>query len=114
MLIVNGGKRLEGSIKIQGSKNSVLPILAASILAGEETVIHNAPGLSDADAAIRILRYLGCKVSRQGNTVAVAPATMDRYEIPNSLMREMRSSVVFLGAILAKTGKAVVPDLKIL
>lgn len=107
ILRINGGVRLHGSIKIQGAKNSVLPILAAAILADGETVIHNCPDLSDVDAAIKILTHLGCRVSREHGTVTVDPRGMDKYDVPDSLMREMRSSVIFLGAILGKTGRAV-------
>lgn len=107
ILRINGGVRLRGSVKVQGAKNSVLPILAAAILADGETVIHNCPDLSDVDAAIKILRHLGCRVKREGETVTVDPGGMDKYDVPDSLMREMRSSVMFLGAILGKTGKAV-------
>ena len=106
-LRIRGGSGLEGTVRVHGAKNSVLPILAASILAGGETVIHNCPNLSDVDAAIRILIHLGCRVSRDGDHVYVDSSTMDRFDIPDTLMREMRSSVIFLGAILARVGEAV-------
>ncbi len=106
ILSVAGGRPLEGSIRVQGSKNSVLPIMAASLLAGGETVIRNCPDLSDVDVSVRILRHLGCAVRREGGVIAVDPRGMDRSDIPDCLMREMRSSVVFMGAILARTGFA--------
>jgi UDP-N-acetylglucosamine 1-carboxyvinyltransferase len=81
--------------------------MAASLLAAGETVIHNCPNLSDVDAAIRILVHLGCKVSRAGESVYVDSAELTQSEIPHELMREMRSSVIFLGAILARNGEAV-------
>ena len=107
ILRIMGGKGLEGAVRVHGAKNSVLPILAASILACGETIIHNCPDLSDVDAAIRILVHLGCKVSREGDRVYIDSTNMERCDIPDSLMREMRSSVIFLGAILARTGEAV-------
>lgn len=107
ILKICGGRRLEGKVEIQGAKNSVLPILAASIISEGETVIHNCPKLSDVTAAIKILRHLGCRVICEGDTVTVNSKYMSRYDIPDDLMREMRSSVIFLGAIIAKTGKAV-------
>ncbi len=107
MLQIEGGKRLFGSVSVHGAKNSVLPILAASLLACGETVIHNCPDLSDVDAAIRILVYLGCKVRREGEKVVIDTTTIERSNIPHELMREMRSSVIFLGAILARLGEAV-------
>lgn len=106
-IVINGAKRLNGEIHVHGSKNSVLPVLAATVLADGESVIHNCPMLSDVDAAINILRHLGCKVRRDGHTVIVDSSTVETSEIPDGLMREMRSSVIFLGAILGRTNKAV-------
>ncbi len=106
--VINGGRRLNGSLSVQGSKNSVLPILAATLLINGECVIHNCPALSDTDCTIRILKELGCKVIRSGSTVTVENGGSDFFEIPENLMREMRSSVVFLGAILGKCGKAII------
>ena len=100
--IIEGGHRLEGKIKIHGAKNSILPILAATSLAEERCVIKNCPRLSDARAAIEILRYIGCGAEQAGDTVTVEPAGMKGCDIPEGLMREMRSSIVFLGAILAR------------
>lgn len=104
--VINGGHRLYGETQIQGSKNSVLPILAATVLIKGESVIKNCPNISDVDATIRILSYLGCKVNRDGHTVTVDSTNVDKFDIPDDLMREMRSSVVFLGAIIGRTGKA--------
>ena len=104
--IINGGKRLFGEAQIQGSKNSVLPILAATVLIRGESVIENCPDISDVEATVKILKYLGCKVKRENHTVIVDSADMDKYDIPDELMREMRSSVVFLGAIIGRMGKA--------
>lgn len=107
LLRINGGKRLDGSIRVQGAKNSVLPILAASILANGESVIHNCPELSDVSASIKILEHLGCRVKRQGDTVIVDSRSISSCDIPHELMREMRSSVIFLGAVLARCKRAV-------
>ena len=103
---INGGNRLDGECRVQGSKNSALPILACTLLCGGETVIHNCPALSDVEATLRILRHLGCGVRREGHTVTVDSAVVSAADIPDALMREMRSSVIFLGAILARCGKA--------
>lgn len=104
-LIVNSGRRLTGEITVQGSKNSSLPILAATVLVGGVCQIHNCPELTDTKAAIAILRHLGCKVKTGNNTVTVDSSSVTCYNIPDSLMREMRSSIVFLGSILGRTGK---------
>lgn len=104
--VINGGRRLNGSLRVQGSKNSVLPILAATLLVKGKSVIHNCPMLSDTHCTVKILRTLGCKVIRNGNTITVDSTNASGYEIPEDLMREMRSSVVFLGAVLGRVGKA--------
>ena len=104
--VINGGRRLNGSIKAQGAKNSALPILAATYLVKGKSVIHNCPRLSDVESTIKILENLGCKIIRQGNDLVIDSSDAFGYEIPEFLMREMRSSVIFLGAILGKTGKA--------
>ncbi len=106
-IIINGARQLFGEIDIQGSKNSSLPILASTVLIDGISVIHNCPDLTDVDAAVKILRHLGCKVTRQGHTVTVDARGVSDYRIPDSLMREMRSSIVFLGSVLGRTGKAV-------
>ncbi|MDR1670014.1 MAG: UDP-N-acetylglucosamine 1-carboxyvinyltransferase [Oscillospiraceae bacterium] len=107
-LSISGGKPLSGSVRVQGAKNSVLPILAATILSREPCVIHNCPGLLDVEYTIRILRHLGCNAEqdKDGN-VSVSAADMSGNEIPDSLMRKMRSSVIFMGSILSRTGEAV-------
>ena len=103
---IQGGRALFGSVAIHGAKNSVLPILAACLLAPGQSVIENCPELSDVSATLDILRLLGCRVDREGDTVAVDASTLYRWDIPEHLMREMRSSVIFLGALLARLGKA--------
>lgn len=109
-IIVNGGKRLTGEIAVQGAKNSVLPVLAGAVLCDGECVIHNCPNLSDVQSSIKILRNFGAKVSYQDNTVTVDCRSIEKYEIPESLMREMRSSVVFLGGILGRTKRAIISN----
>lgn len=101
-IVVEGGCRLHGEIRVHGAKNSALPILAGSLLAGGETVLHNCPHLSDVDAAIEILQVLGCRVSRDGSTVIINSDTVTQNEIPEELMHEMRSSIVFLGAMVSR------------
>jgi UDP-N-acetylglucosamine 1-carboxyvinyltransferase len=103
---IHGGKSLYGDIKIQGAKNAVLPIMAATIITGCETELINCPRLSDVEAAMSILRHLGCTAQRDGDTVYINSHGMCRTDIPHELMREMRSSVIFLGAILARTHEA--------
>ena len=103
---IYGGNRLTGSTRVQGAKNAVLPIMAASVLAGSETVLHNVPDLKDVTITLRILRHLGCTAERDGDTVRIDSRGMNRDFIPHDLMRELRSSVIFLGAILTRFGTA--------
>ncbi len=105
-IIISGGKRLKGEIDIQGSKNSSLPILASCVLVNGVSVIHNCPVLSDTQAAIKILEYLGCNIKRENNALIVDSRFISCYNIPESLMRRMRSSIVFLGALLGRMGIA--------
>ena len=104
--LVEGGNRLQGTARVHGAKNSVLPILAATILCPGESVVHNCPDLSDVRASIAILEHLGCRVERAGDTVTVDAAVLTGRDVPDALMREMRSSVIFLGAVLARMGCA--------
>lgn len=103
---IQGGHPLQGQLAIHGAKNSVLPILAATLLAPGESVIHNCPDLSDVTATLDILRLLGCRVGREQDTVWVDTSQLTHAQIPEHLMREMRSSVIFLGAMLARLGEA--------
>lgn len=105
-LRIEGGQRLSGELSLQGAKNSSLPILAASLLGEGETVLHNCPNLSDVDAASRILQSLGATVERADETVRVDNRAVAGDQVPEQLMREMRSSIVFLGAILSRMGRA--------
>lgn len=106
-LYICGRNRLDGTIGVHGSKNSALPVLAASVVADGECVIFNCPDLSDVRATIKILSWLGCTAERQNGAVVVDSGSVMRDEIPDSLMRELRSSFIFMGALLSRTGRAV-------
>ncbi len=105
-LLIEGGRPLSGAIPVHGAKNSALPLLAATLLSHGVSEIHHCPHLSDVEASMAILRHLGCAVQRQGDTVTVDATAPAGTDIPDALMREMRSSIVFLGAILARCGEA--------
>ena len=105
-LVIEGGVRLEGELELQGSKNSALPILAAAAVTGETSILKHCPQLRDTDAAMRILRHIGCEAERAGDTVIVRSDAPKQWEIPDALMREMRSSIIFLGALLSRFGRA--------
>ena len=106
-LIIRGGSRLQGEADIQGAKNSILPILAATLLTADQVELRGCPRLRDVDASIHILRDLGCQARWEGeNTLLVDTRTLSGCAVSEHLMREMRSSAIFLGAILARCGQA--------
>ena len=105
--IIEGGKRLEGEVHISGSKNASLPIIAASILNGGITKLYNVPNIHDTQITLKILKILGCKVDKKNGKIVIDSSKMNNYEIPDDLMRQMRSSVVLAGAILGRFKNAV-------
>lgn len=106
-LYISGRNRLEGTIAVHGSKNSALPVLAASVVAQGECVFHNCPDLSDVRATLNILSRLGCKTKIENGVKIIDSSVIVGDEIPDSLMRELRSSFIFMGALLSRTGRAV-------
>ena len=104
--VISGGRRLEGSVRVHGAKNAVLPILAASVLLGDVCRIYDCPQLSDVSHTVKILQTLGCRAEHTGDIMTVDTSTIDKWEIQEDLMREMRSSIIFLGALAAKMGRA--------
>lgn len=105
--IVKGGNKLEGVVNISGSKNASLPILAASILNGGISKLYNVPDIYDTKITLKILRILGCKVTRKNDKIVIDSSRMESSEIPEDLMHKMRSSVILAGAILARFKNAV-------
>ena len=105
-LLVRGGRSLRGEVAVQGAKNSVLPILAATLLTGGQVELRGCPRLRDVDASIRILKTLGCDARWEGDCLLADTAGLNGCAVSDILMREMRSSAIFLGAILARCGEA--------
>ncbi len=105
-LIIEGSRRLEGEVNIQGAKNSILPILAASIICEDECIIHNCPDISDVKVTAKVLNSLGCKTHFESGTFIVESTNISKNDIPYSLMREMRSSIIFLGSLISAVGSA--------
>lgn len=103
--VINGGHRLEGEVRVDGSKNSVLPVLAATIISGKESVIHNVPELKDVDLLIGLLRTIGCKCFFENNTLIVKSNNPLETFIPEKPVREMRSSIILMGAMIARHGQ---------
>ena len=100
--IIKGGKKLEGETFVSGSKNATLPILAATIISGKITKLYNVPEIEDVKTTIKILEYLGCKIKKEKNKLIINSKNIKRKKIPEDLMRKLRSSVVLVGAILAR------------
>ncbi|MFD2615519.1 UDP-N-acetylglucosamine 1-carboxyvinyltransferase [Paenibacillus gansuensis] len=106
-IIVRGGKRLTGTVKVSGAKNSVLPIIAASILGEEgESVIHDAPPLDDVLTINRLLETLGIAVQYSNETIRVNAEKVTKTETPYELVRKMRASFLVMGPLLTRLGHA--------
>lgn len=105
-IIINGQKRLSGTARLHGAKNSALVLLAACLAVEGECRLTNCPNLSDVRSSVKILRYLGCGAVVEDGVAIVDASAADGFLIPESLMREMRSSITFLGAAAARFGKA--------
>jgi UDP-N-acetylglucosamine 1-carboxyvinyltransferase len=106
-ILIHGGRPLSGSIKVSGSKNSSLPILAATLLTGDRCVIHGVPDLSDTHYMLQILTHLGAQVERASGTVSVEAAKVQSVA-PYDVVRKMRASVCVLGPLLGRCKEATV------
>ena len=100
--IIKGGSRLEGTVKISGSKNASLPIIAATILNKGITTLYNVPNIQDTQMMYEIIKFLGGKVQKKKNKVIINTTNINKYEIPDELMHKMRSSVILVGAIVGR------------
>ncbi len=109
--IIKGGRALDGRVRIHGAKNAVLPILAASVVSGRESIIHDCPAISDVEESLEILRFLGCRAELENGTAVINTEKLITDEVPEHLMLKMRSSVIFLGALISrcKSGRVSLP-----
>ena len=105
-LEIEGGVPLEGKVEISGSKNATLPIMAASLMASDEVVLHGVPDLEDVHVMADGLCLLGAKVKKEGHTLIIDSRTVDQYTLPESLSRRMRASNLIMGALLGKFKEA--------
>lgn len=103
---IDGGTPLQGELTIHGAKNSVLPILAATLLTKETCVLHNCPRIADVDTALEILEFLGCKTEREGSTLRICTYDAVPKAIPSDLTGKMRAAVIFLGSLLGRFRQA--------
>ena len=104
--IIEGGKRLEGEVLISGSKNASLPIIAGTILTAKTSKLYNVPNIHDTQITLKILKLLGCKVKRERDKIEISTKKMNKTEIPEDLMRQMRSTVILAGAIIGRFKEA--------
>jgi UDP-N-acetylglucosamine 1-carboxyvinyltransferase len=105
-MIIRGGQRLEGAVTISGAKNAALPLVAASLLARGETTWHNVPGLGDVRTMAKLLEVLGAKIEEGDGLLKVDTSKIDIFEAPYRLVKTMRASVLVLGPLLARYGRA--------
>ena len=104
--IIEGGRKLEGETYVSGSKNASLPIIAASMLSGKVTKLYDVPAIHDTNVTLEILKVLGCKVKKSKNKIIIDSSNIKVQEIPDKLMRELRSSVILAGALIGRFKKA--------
>ena len=105
--IIKGGEKLEGIVKISGSKNAALPILAATVLNVGKTTLYNVPNIQDTQMMFKILETLGGKIEKKNNKIIIDTSKINKFEIPEELMHKMRSSVILAGALLGRYKKAI-------
>ncbi|WP_423800084.1 UDP-N-acetylglucosamine 1-carboxyvinyltransferase [Neobacillus sp. SAB-20_R2A] len=106
-IIVRGGQRLYGTVKVEGAKNAVLPVIAATLLASDgKSVIRDVPTLSDVFTINEVLRNLNAEVAFDHNTVVVDASRVLKEEAPFEYVRKMRASVLVMGSLLARNGRA--------
>ena len=104
--IIEGGKKLEGTVSISGSKNASLPIIAATILSGKTTKLYHVPNIHDTQITLKILKLLGCKVKKERDKIEINTKKMNKTEIPEDMMKQMRSTVIMAGAIIGRFKEA--------
>jgi UDP-N-acetylglucosamine 1-carboxyvinyltransferase len=108
-LVIEGGHALQGEVQISGAKNAALPILAATLLSHEPVTLHNLPNLQDITTMLELTGGMGVSFRREGDSsIVVDCSNITRHEAPYELVRSMRASILVLGPLLARFGKAVV------
>lgn len=105
--IIEGGKKLEGTTYVSGSKNASLPIIAATLLNGGINKLYNVPNIHDTKMMYKILEILGCKIKKNNGKIIIDSRQLNNSEIPEELMQEMRSSVIIVGALIARRKEAI-------
>lgn len=106
--VIQGGRPLHGDIRVGGAKNSILPIMAATVLSKEPVLLRDCPDLDDAANMIYILKSTGCKVKREGDTLWIDPRGVHNFCVPDDYVVRIRSSVVIMGALISRLGRVVI------
>ena len=106
IIIVQGTGVLAGEVPVSGAKNSALKLMAASLLGGGTTAIHNVPLISDIAIMSEVLRCLNARVEREGHTLVVDTGSVDKWETPYELVSKMRASIAVLGPLIGRFGQA--------
>lgn len=106
--LISGGKRVEGSLRVDSAKNAVLPLMAACVLTEDPVTLSEVPDISDAQHMADILSMLGCRVTRQGKALTVFASDLHNWEMPDHLSKQIRSSIFLLGPILSRFRRATV------
>lgn len=104
-LFITGGTRLTGSVRVNGSKNAILPLLAASLLSEKPVVLEGVPSLKDVETMKETLESLGVKVNWMGDTMEIEPSSICSLEVPSFLARRMRASNLVMGPLLGRCGR---------
>ncbi|PIR54653.1 UDP-N-acetylglucosamine 1-carboxyvinyltransferase [Candidatus Peregrinibacteria bacterium CG10_big_fil_rev_8_21_14_0_10_36_19] len=107
--IVQGGRKLQGTVKISGSKNAVLPIICASLLAEDKTTLTNVPDIADVHSMLKIVESLGAKVNFENDTVEIIPGKLKKNAIPDELINRMRASILIIGPLIPLLGEVKMP-----
>ncbi|WP_300670096.1 UDP-N-acetylglucosamine 1-carboxyvinyltransferase [Desulfoluna sp.] len=105
-IVVRGGAPLQGHVRVSGSKNAALPILVSSLLVGGETTFRNVPGLMDIHSILDLIAELGVKVNRSEDAITMDATTIACVEAPYDLVRKMRASILVLGPLVSRMGRA--------
>lgn len=110
-MLITGGQRLEGTVRVSGGKNTSVAVISASILSQTPCVIENLPNIEDVTVSVETLRHLGAKVDwdPDAGVMEVDSSTINRTDVPLELCRRMRASSYYIGALLARFGRAQVP-----
>ncbi|HQR61323.1 MAG TPA: UDP-N-acetylglucosamine 1-carboxyvinyltransferase, partial [Methylophilaceae bacterium] len=105
-LVITGGQRLQGEVRVSGAKNAALPILCAALLTKEPLTLTNMPALHDIQTMLKLLAQMGVKVAQDGDTVTLDASGLDNPAAPYEMVKTMRASVLVLGPLMARCGEA--------